>query len=102
MARYGGGFYLGEWYVPRYNKPEQQSWLWLTDSTYAALKATQNVETIRMNPEDMDLDPEDIQAEAAQWVTFTNNTSEFYSFNRVTEQSGYYIYSYTQSGYYIF
>jgi len=78
MARYQGGFYAGTWFVPVYNVPEQQDWLIPLDGNLESLKETQNVEELDVNPEDMDLLPQEIQAGCASWITFSSPTGSFY------------------------
>jgi hypothetical protein len=72
MSQISGGFYLGSWFVPQFNIPKQQSWLLpLAYDGNGSLISTQNVEELKVNPEDMDELPQDIQDGFAQWITFS-------------------------------
>lgn len=76
--RTSGKFYLGSWYVPEFPIPTQQDWLFSLNEV-GDLTDTQNVEELNINPEDMDQLPQDIQSGAAQWVTFSVPSGDFYT-----------------------
>lgn len=73
-----GNFYVGTWFVQSFPIPIQQDWLLPLDGDHQHLKDTQNVEELRVNPEDMDELPQDIQAGADEWITFSSPDGEFY------------------------
>jgi len=74
-----GGFYVGTWFVPRFDIPVQQDWRLPLDGDHQHIKDTSNVEELHINPEEMDEFPEVIQAGLRQWVTFVELDHEFYS-----------------------
>lgn len=74
----GGGFYIGTWFVLSF-PTIQNEWVLPLDGDYQHLKDTSNVEELNVFPEDMDVNPEDIQVGADQWITFTELSHEFYS-----------------------
>ena len=74
-----GAFYVGTWFVPRFDIPVQQDWRLPLDGDLQHIKDTSNVEELHINPEDMDELPDVIQAGLHQWVTFSTSIHEFYS-----------------------
>jgi len=74
----GGGFYLGSYFLQEFETENQSDYQLSQGGDFEHLRETGNVEELWINPEDMDIPPEEIQVGPVQWVTFSPSEFGFY------------------------
>lgn len=94
-----GGFYLQGWFVQSYNTPSQTEWLLPLDGDFQHQRSTANVEELWVNPEDMDIPPEEIQVGPIQFITFSPPQEGFYV--QATGPFGFYVQQTGPFGFYV-
>jgi hypothetical protein len=95
----GGGFYLGKWFIPKFEEPDPQDYCFPTTGADQHVRATSNVEELRIDPEDIELNPEQIQDNACAWQVNFVTTGEYYI--QTAPVMGFYITGFIRQGYYI-
>ena len=92
------GFYVGSFFVEEFPTPVQQDWLFPNNLEHS--RDTSNVEELNINPEDLILFPEEIQAGSCNYtVTFTTLDPDFYV-EGLGVDLGFYFRHYTDLGFY--